>query len=129
MITLTEQDEPTGPAKKKMLEQMADALEDEVASLFRRAATFEEEELLLNRGIGERQTEINRLLLKLEGVRAERDRVMEKIGSISREAEAIREELFNDRSPESHAAESTSPRIPGEPFFRRVTSGDELHRF
>jgi uncharacterized coiled-coil DUF342 family protein len=128
MITLTEQDEPTEPAKKRMLEQMADALEDEVASLFRRAATFEEE-LLLNRGIGERQTEINRLLLKLEGVRAERDRVMEKIGAISREAEAMREELFNDGFPESDAAESTSSRIPGEPFFRRITSGDELHRF
>jgi hypothetical protein len=49
-----------------MLEQMAEGLEDQVAVLYRRAATFEEEEFLLNREIEERQTEINRLVLKLD---------------------------------------------------------------
>ena len=44
--------------KTRMLEQMAEALEDEAAGLYRRAAAFEEEEFLLNKEIGERQTEI-----------------------------------------------------------------------
>ena len=78
-----------------MLEQMAEALEDQVAALYRRAAAFEEEEFLLNQEVEERQTEINRLLLKLEAMRAERDRVIEKIEPISSEAAAIREEVFN----------------------------------
>src|SRR5262249_22541774 len=100
MIALTEQDQPTGGEKMRMLEQMADALEDEIAGLFRRAAALEEEEFVLSHEVGERQTEINRLLLRLESMRAERERVMEKIESISREARAIREEAFNteDRS-------------------------------
>lgn len=81
--------------KMRMLEQMAEALEDQAAGLYRRAAAFEEEEFLLNREVEERQTEINRLMLKLEAMRAERDRVMERIESISNEAAAMREELFN----------------------------------
>ena len=83
--------------KTRMLEQMAEALEDQVAGLYRRAAAFEEEEFLLNREVEERQTEINRLTLKLDVMRAERDRVMERIESISREAVAIREEVYFDK--------------------------------
>jgi chromosome segregation ATPase len=81
------------PRVMRILEQMAEALEDQVAGLYRRAAAFEEEEFLLNREIEERQTEINRLTFKLEVMRAERERVMERIESISREAAAIREEV------------------------------------
>ena len=78
----------------RMREQMAEALEDQVAGLYRRAAAFEEEEFLLNREVEERQTEINRLTFKLEVMRAERERVMERIESISPEAAAIREEVI-----------------------------------
>jgi len=73
---------------------MAEALEDQVAGLYRRAAAFEEEEFLLNREVEERQTEINRLTFKLEVMRAERERVMERIESISPEAAAISEEVI-----------------------------------
>jgi len=83
--------------KMKMLEQMAEALEDQVAGLYRRAAAFEEEEFLLNREVEERQTEINRLTFKLEVMRAERERVIERIESISREAVAIREKVYFDK--------------------------------
>jgi predicted nuclease with TOPRIM domain len=78
---------------------MAEALEDQAAGLYRRAAASEEEEFLLNREIEERQTEINRMVLKLEAMRAERDRLMERIWSISDEATAMREEVF-DREEE-----------------------------
>lgn len=81
----------------RMLEQMAEALEDQVAGLYRRAAAFEEEEFLLNREVEERQTEINRLTFKLEVMRAERERVIERIESISREAVAIREQVYFDK--------------------------------
>jgi chromosome segregation ATPase len=80
--------------KMRMLEQMAEALEDEATGLYYRAASFEEEEFMLNREIGERQTEINRLLLKLEALRSERDSVLEKIESITTEATEMRETVF-----------------------------------
>ena len=92
MTVITESEPPadglSSPArvKMRMLDQMAEALEDQVAGLYRRAAAFEEEESLLNREVEERQTEINRLTFKLEVMRAERERVMERIESISREA-------------------------------------------
>ena len=83
--------------KMEMHEQMAEALEDQVAGLYRRAAAFEEEEFLLNREVEERQTEINRLTFKLEAMRVERERVMERIESISREAAAISEQVYFDK--------------------------------
>ena len=101
MMVLTEDNAPNGGlssptrVKMRMLEQMAEALEDQIAALYRRAATFEEEEFLLNREVEERQTEINRMMLKLDAMRAERDRVMERIETISGEAAAMREELFS----------------------------------
>ena len=83
-------------AKMTLFEHMAEALEDQVAGLYRRAATFEEEEFLLNREVEELQTEINRLMLKLESMRAERDRVIDRIELISNEAAAIRGVVFSD---------------------------------
>jgi predicted RNase H-like nuclease (RuvC/YqgF family) len=80
--------------KMRMLHQMAEALEDEAGGLYRRAAAYEEEEFLLNHEISERQTEINRLLLKLESMRSERDALLEKIEAIRNEAAAMREAAF-----------------------------------
>lgn len=78
----------------EVVTHMAEALEDEASSLVRKAASFEEEEHLLNQEIEERQTEINRLLLKLEAVRSENDDLIKKIESIRSEAIALREETF-----------------------------------
>jgi predicted RNase H-like nuclease (RuvC/YqgF family) len=80
--------------KVRMLHQMAEALEDEAGGLYRRAAAYEEEEFLLNHEISERQTEINRLLLKLESMRSERDALLGKIEAIRNEAAALREAAF-----------------------------------
>jgi predicted RNase H-like nuclease (RuvC/YqgF family) len=90
----------TSRIKMRMLEQMAEALEDEAAGLYRRAAAFEEDEFLLNREIEERQTEINRLLLKLEALRAERDGVLEKIEAITSEATQMRQVAFRSEADE-----------------------------
>jgi hypothetical protein len=116
--------------KTRMLEQMAEALEDEAAGMYRRAAAFEEEEFLLQKEIGERQTEINRLLLKLEGMRAERDRVIEKIDQISSEAAAVRERAFNGDEGDSLAAIQSSEGQYENPstgalFFRRMTVAEQ----
>jgi chromosome segregation ATPase len=124
--------------KMKMLEQMAEALEDEAAGLYRRAAAFEEEEFLLNHEIEERQTEINRLLLKLESLRSERDGVLEKIESITSEASQMRDEAFKGDEAEvafrSQAKdEMTAPYIAvsdqnnqstASVYFRRLTLAD-----
>ena len=124
--------------KMRMLEQMAEALEDEAAGLYRRAAAFEEDEFLLNREIEERQTEINRLLLKLESLRAERDGVLEKIESITSEASQMRDEAFKteedevafraiaeDEMVEPYIAASDQDNQPnGSVFFRRLTLAD-----
>jgi chromosome segregation ATPase len=79
--------------KVRMLQQMAEALEDEARGLDRRVAVFEEEEFLLTREIEERQTEINRLNFKLEAMRAERDGLLHRIETIRSEATAMREEV------------------------------------
>lgn len=130
--------------KMSMLTQMAEALEDEAAGLYRRAAAVEEEEFLLNREIEERQTEINRVVLKLETMRAERDRVMERIESISHEATAMREEVFNGEEEfalaaiESSQAAAAAGCDSGQPvctsadsgrgakFFRRMTLSEQM---
>jgi len=91
-------------ARMRMLQQMAEALEDEAAGLYRRAAAYEEEEFLLNREVTERQTEINRLMLKLEAMRSQRDALMEKINAVRDEAAAIREEAFNSEEEMALAA-------------------------
>lgn len=128
--------------KMRILEQMAEALEDEAAGLYRRAAAFEEDEFLLNREIEERQTEINRLLLKLESLRAERDSVLEKIESITSEASQMRDEAFKNEEDEvafraiacaSEEGGAVEPYIAasdrdnqpnGSTFFRRLTLAD-----
>ena len=117
--------EPGSPrAKARVLEQMAEALEDEVGGLYRRAAAFEEEESLLNKEIGERQTEINRLLLKLDAMRAERDRVMEKIELVSHEAALMRDRSFS--CEEDGADVRCDEASPGGVFFRRMTLAGQM---
>ena len=118
----------------KILEQMAESLEDQIGALYRRAAGFEEEEFLLSREVEERQTEISRLLLKLESIRAERDRVMEIIESISAESTEIKEEILRTEEEIALAAigrlteeASTGSSFAGDDkqlcatFFRRMT--------
>ncbi|HSB10775.1 MAG TPA: hypothetical protein VLM38_14905 [Blastocatellia bacterium] len=105
----------------RLLEQMAEALEDEAAVLYRRAAAFEEDEFLLNREIEERQTEINRLQLKLDAMRSERDRVMEKIESISEEATAMRYQAFNRELAQDSPVNDSGDETQQQPtFFRRA---------
>lgn len=153
MTLLTDAEDATGycpspRAKMKMLEQMAEALEDEAAGLYRRAAAYEEEEFLITREIGERQAEINRLLLKVETLRGERNRVIEKIESIAREAAVMREEVCNKEEdlavaaiqdqaanraePEAHAGEEPVY-TGGDPsrsavFFRRMALAEDAGR-
>lgn len=118
----------------RILEQMAESLEDEIGALYRRAAGFEEEEFLLTREVEERQTEISRLLLKLEAIRAEREGVMERIESISAEAAEIKEEVLRTEEEIALAAierlaDEASTGCPfagadtwrGATFFRRMT--------
>ena len=85
----------SGHFKRAMLQQMAEALEDQAASLYRRVSAFEEEDFLVCREIEEHQTEINRLHLKLETVRAERDNVLEKVEYLRSEASNMREAMFS----------------------------------
>ena len=82
--------------RMRMLQQMSEALEDEAASLLKRAAGLEEEDLLLNRQIDERQTEINRLQLKLEAIQSERDGLLERVETLRDEARAMTEEAYNN---------------------------------
>lgn len=102
MTLLTDIEEPGEPAaprmraKMRMLEQMAEALEDEAAGLYRRAATYEEEDLLMEHEIQERQTEINRLSLKLHACRADRDALIAKINALISEATALREAVYGN---------------------------------
>src|SRR5581483_3294130 len=86
---------PVMRAKMRLLEQMAEALEDEAAGLYRRAAVCEDEECLLEREIEERQTEINRLSLKLNALRADRDALAKKITALTDEAAALREQVYH----------------------------------
>lgn len=123
-MILTEVNEPVSSTcsssgvRTRLLEQMAEALEDEAAVLYRRAAAFEEEEFLLSREIDERQTEINRLQLKLDAMRAERDRVIELIETISEEANAMRDQASNPELP-SHPDEDVDPDAQAL-YFRRA---------
>jgi hypothetical protein len=82
-------------SRMRMLEQMAEALEDEASGLYHRATACEEEEFLLVRGIEERQTEINRLQLKLDALRADRDGILDLVNTLRAEASALREELYS----------------------------------
>jgi hypothetical protein len=110
--------------KARMLEQMAEALEDEVGGLYRRAAAFEEEESFLNKEIGERQTEINRLLLKLDAMRAERDRVMEKIELVSHESALMRDRAFSceEDGTDGRCDEASTTGV----FFRRMMLAEQM---
>ncbi|MEN3334614.1 MAG: hypothetical protein V7641_3979 [Blastocatellia bacterium] len=107
LTDIEETGESTSPgmrAKMRMLAQMAEALEDEAAGLYRRAAGYEEEEFLLEHEIEERQTEINRLSLKLGALRADRDTLLAKITSLNDEATALREEVYCNEEARALAA-------------------------
>ena len=82
--------------RMKMLQQMAEALEDEASSLLLRAASFEEEEVLLNRQIEDHQTEINRLQLKLDSALSDQDGLLARVQILRDEASAMREEAYNN---------------------------------
>jgi len=104
-----------------LLEQMAEALEDEAVGLYRRAAAFEEDEFLLNKEIDDRQTEINRLQLKLDGLRSERDRLIQRIEMITEEAQALRDESLNNYASEIGAPSLDHDTDAGAMYFRRAT--------
>ncbi len=125
--------------KLRMLQQMAEALEDEAAVLNRRASVFDEDEQSLVREISDRQTEINRLSLKLEALRSERRGLTDKIQVIRREAATIREEVLESEEEvalqaieTSHKAERQGRWPESEPvverhgsvFFQRVMLPD-----
>jgi hypothetical protein len=114
-----------------MLQQMAEALEDEAAGMYRRAAAYEEEDFLLNCEINERQTEINRLLLKLEARRSDRNSLLEKIEAIRNEAAALREEVFNSEEEialavlgNQRVGEAEDKASHDSLYFRRMTMAD-----
>ena len=77
-----------------MLDQMAEGLEDQAAGLQRRASGLQDEERLIAKDIERHGTEINRLLLKLESLRSDRESVMARIESLTHEANEIREQQF-----------------------------------
>ena len=113
--------------RMRMLQQMSEALEDEASSLLLRTAAFEEEEMLLNRQIDDHQTEINRLQLKLDSVRSERDGLLARVETLRAEASAMREEAYNNEDEialsiiddlPSSAEEEDEPR-GGPIFFQR----------
>ena len=112
--------------RMRMLQQMSEALEDEAASLLMRAAGLEEEDLLLNRQIDERQTEINRLQLKQEAIQSERDGLLERIESLRDEARAMTEEAYNNEDEialsvidDLPSAELDEDQARGPLFFQR----------
>jgi chromosome segregation ATPase len=118
--------------KMKMLVQMAEALEDEAASFCRRDEGFEEEEFLLTRQIDERLTEINRLQLKLEALRCERQGLLQRIESLRAEAAAMKEEAFNNEDEIALSLIDDSPPIDDEQtppngpvFFHRMSLKQE----
>ena len=102
-------------AKLCMLEQMAEALEDEAAGLVRRAAGYEEEEFLLEREIEERQTQIERLALKLGGMRADRETLLAKIDSLTAEATALRDEVYGKEEARALAAIERASALEARP--------------
>ncbi len=119
----------SGHFKRAMLQQMAEALEDQAAALYRRVSAFEEEDFLVCREIEEHQTEVNRLHLKLEAVRSERDSVLEKVEYLRSEASTMREAIFSGEGtelmevefirPDWKPQEDTDSRRPM--FFNRMT--------
>jgi chromosome segregation ATPase len=106
---------PSPTVKMRILEQMAEALEDEAAGLCRRAAGHEDEETVLSREIDERQTQINRLQLKLDSIRSERYGLLGKVEDLRREANEMRYQGSSDQL-DSSLDQSTNPRPAGDPY-------------
>ena len=110
--------------RMRMLQQMSEALEDEASSLMLRTAGLEEEEMLLNHQIDDRQTEINRLFLKLEAVRSERDGLLARIEALRDEARTMTEEAYNNEDEIALSVMDDIPAAEVEPtcgptFFQR----------
>jgi chromosome segregation ATPase len=91
-----EQHWPSDRLKLVMLQQMAEALEDQANGLNQRARSLEEEEFLLSAEVQERLVEISRLNLRLDGLRSERDSLLDKIETLRREAIHIKEEVLDN---------------------------------
>jgi|ERR1700733_12887228 predicted nuclease with TOPRIM domain len=91
-----EQHWPSDRLRLVMLQQMAEALEDEANGLNQRARSLEEEEFLLSTEVQERLVEISRLNLRLDGLRSERDSLLDKIETLRREAIHIKEEVLDN---------------------------------
>ncbi|HEV8484080.1 MAG TPA: hypothetical protein VGV87_11100 [Blastocatellia bacterium] len=122
--TIVVPESASNQVRMRMLQQMSEALEDEASSLLLRAASLEEEDFLLNRQVDDRQTEINRLQLKLEAVRSERDGLLERVENLRDEARAMTEEAHNNEDEialslidDLPSAEAEQPR--GPVFFQR----------
>jgi len=118
--------------KMRMLQQMADALENEAVSLCRKAIAFEEEEFLLIRQVEDRQLEIARLEGKLEAQRSERRTLLERIERLKNEAAAMREEAFSNEDDlalsiieDLPSPEPTSEERGGPVFFQRINLTNE----
>jgi hypothetical protein len=109
-----------------MLQQMSEALEDEASSLLLRVMGLEEEDLLLHRQIDDRQTEINRLQLKLEAIQSERAGLLERVEILRDEARAMTEEAYNNEDEialsvidDPPLSEVNQDQTQGPIFFRR----------
>ncbi|MCI0487142.1 MAG: hypothetical protein L0229_11140 [Blastocatellia bacterium] len=102
---VSQSDYPASPhVKMRIFQQMAEALDMEASALYRRAASFEEEETSLKRAVQEHQTEINRLNFRMQVLRSERSRLVERIDDLEQEADALREEactMEEDLAPSS----------------------------
>ncbi len=118
-------------AKMHMLVQMAEALEDEAAGLYHRAAGYEEEEFLLGREIEDRQTEINRLSLKLSGLRADRDTLMTRIDELTDEALALRETVYAGEEAQALAVIARGSAVETLPCIEAMPedAGPQAHYF
>ena len=112
MASKEESDYPEGEhtsrqVRMRLLEQMAEALEDQASGLSRRAAGQELEQSILCREIDERNTEISRLQLKLESIQAERKGLLQRIEALRQEASSLREQFSRSSLLEQFSTEQT----------------------
>ncbi|HKV37898.1 MAG TPA: hypothetical protein VJX67_01705 [Blastocatellia bacterium] len=104
-----------GPGRLKMMQQIAEGLEDEAHSLTRRARAIEEEEAQISQEVEELQTGIQRLSLRSTSLRGEREALLAKIDKLHHEADSIRDKAISAeeelalQSLELRAAVRTAP--------------------
>src|SRR5260370_5726177 len=114
--------------KLKMLQHMAEGLEDEAAGLGCRAEGLQEEEFLLARGIDEHYTEINRLLLKLQGLRSQRYDLLEKIEHLRSEASVLRERVWTGEDDLALDSLAKAGAVSDEDFHPDDAGWDDIRR-